>query len=196
VRVGALCIADSFPHRFDSDSLTILEYLGRRAVSGLFDEKVIPVRALPQQAPLLRRRTFETLLAAELRIARHIEHTVELLIGELAPGVSPGVFAEQVWGAGARPRLAIGSMGAGLVGLFVRGPAKDAREHVSACLERVRAEGLLAAAGVAAVMASAGLSRSAVVEIAESALSAAEAAGGEPKVERIVVRTEPGEQVA
>jgi hypothetical protein len=87
-------------------------------------------------------------------------------------------------------------MGASRVAMFVRGTAKDARDHMSASLETARKRDLVAAAGVAAVLSTAGLSRNAVVEIAESALTVAEADTEGSRLERIVVRTEAGERVA
>ena len=87
-------------------------------------------------------------------------------------------------------------MGTGRIGMFVRGAAKEARKHAAERLESARAEGLLDAAGIAAIMASAGLSKSAVLELAESALSIAEAATIGSKVERVVVRTESGKHLA
>jgi CheY-like chemotaxis protein len=196
VRVGALCIADSRPGRLDAESLAVMEFLGRRGVSGLLERRTSHLHTFASQAPLLARRTFEMLLASELRIARHLEHAVEVTIANLTPGVSPGTCAEQLWRSGARARLAIGSMGTGRVGLFVRDAAKDARQHVASCLESARSGGLVDAAGVAAITASTGLSRSAVVEIAEGALSVAETATVGSNVERIVVRAERGEQLA
>lgn len=196
VRVGALCLADSQPGRLDADSLVIMEYLGRRAVSGLLERHGSALHPLPAQAPLLARRTFEMLLAAELKIARRFEEAVEMAVADLQPGVSPGAYAEQVWREGAMARLAFGAMGTGRVGMFVRGGVKEARQHLAERLERARADKLLDAAGVAGIMATSGLSRGAVVEIAESALSVAESATFGSRVERIVVRPEPGRPVA
>ena len=196
VRIGALCLADPRPGRLDADSLAVMEYLGRRGVSALFERHTSALRPLPAQPPLLAPRTFETLLAAELKIARRYEEAVEVALGTLTPGVSAGACAEQIWREGPRPRLAIGSMGTGRIGMFVRGAAKEARKHAAERLERARAEGLLDAAGIAAIMASAGLSKSAVLELAESALSIAEAATIGSKVERVVVRTESGKHLA
>jgi CheY-like chemotaxis protein len=196
VRIGALCLADPRPGRLDADSLVMMEYLGRRGVSSLFERHTAPLRPLPAQPPLLAPRTFETLLAAELKIARRYEEAVEVALGALTPGVSAGACAEQIWREGPRARLAIGSMGTGRIGMFVRAGAKEARKHAAQRLERARAEGLLDAAGVAAIMASAGLSKSAVLELAESALSIAEAATIGSKVERVVVRTESGKHLA
>ena len=56
----------------------------------------------------------------------------------------------------------------------MRGGAREVRKQIAERLSRARDQGLLDAAGVAGVMASAGLSKSAVIEIAESALSIAE----------------------
>jgi CheY-like chemotaxis protein len=196
IRVGALCLADSRPGRLDSDSLVMMEFLGRRGVSVLFEKQTSTLRPLPAQPPLLQSRTFETLLSAELKIARRFEEAVEVALGTLGPGVSAGACAEQIWREGPRARLALGAMGAGRIGMFVRGPAKEARTHAAERLERARAEGLLDAAGVAAIMASAGLSKSAIIELAESALSIAEAATIGSKVERVVVRTESGKHLA
>jgi CheY-like chemotaxis protein len=196
IRVGALCIADAQPGRFDADSLILLEYLGRRGVSLLLEKRLGPGRSPPGQAPLLARRTFETLLAGELRMARRMEMALEVAVMTLAPGVTQGACAEQVWRACNRPRMAVGSMGPGQVGLFVRGPAEDAREHVALCLEAARARGLLDAAGVAAVVATAELSTGAVVELAENALSAAHATAFGSRLERIVVRSDPGRPMA
>ena len=196
IRIGALCLADPRPGRLDADSLVMMEYLGRRGVSSLFERHTSPLRPLPTQPPLLAPRTFETLLAAELKIARRYEEAVEVALGALTPGISAGACAEQIWREGPRARLAIGSMGTGRIGTFVRAGAKEARKQAAERLERARAEGLLDAAGVAAIMASAGLSKSAVLELAESALSIAEAATIGSKVERVVVRTESGKHLA
>jgi CheY-like chemotaxis protein len=196
IRIGALCLCDPRPNRLDADSLVMMEFLGRRGVSVLFEKQTAALRPLPAQPPLLQARTFETLLAAELKVARRYEEAVEVALGTLGPGVSAGTCAEQIWREGPRPRLAIGFMGTGRIGMFVRGPAKEARKHAVERLERARAEGLLDAAGVAAIMASAGLSKSAVLELAESALSIAEAATIGSKVERVVVRTESGKHLA
>jgi hypothetical protein len=189
IRVGALCIADAQPGRFDADSLSLLEFLGRQGVTALLEKRPRPTRT-PAQSPLLARRTFETLLAGELRMARRLEQALEVAVMTLASGITQGVCAEQLWRAAARPRMAIGSMGPGQVGIFVRGPAEDAREHVAFCLETARALGLLDAAGVAAVVATAELSTGAVVELAENALSAAHATTFGSRLERIVVRSD------
>jgi hypothetical protein len=114
----------------------------------------------------------------------------------LAPGVAQSECAEHVWRIGARPRMAIGSMGPGLVGIFVRARAEEAREHVAFCLDGARAQGLLDAAGVAAVAATTALSTGAVVELAESALNAAHATAFGSRLERIVVRSDPGRPIA
>jgi CheY-like chemotaxis protein len=196
VRIGALCLADSRPGRLDADSLVMMEYLGRRGVSVLFERPTSTLRPLPAQPPLLMSRTFETLLSAELKVARRYEEAVEVAIGTLSPGVSAGTCAEQLWRSGPREHFAIGMQGMGRIGLFVRGAAREARTHAAERLEAARAEGLLEAAGIAAIMASAGLSKSAVLELAESALSIAEAATIGSKVERIVVRTESGKHLA
>jgi CheY-like chemotaxis protein len=196
IRVGALVIADSQPGLFDSDSLILLEYLGRRGVSVLLEKRLSPKPATPAPAPLLARRTFETLLAGEMRMARRLDMAVEVAVMSLAPGVTQGACAEHVWRIGARPRMAIGSMGPGLVGIFVRAAGEEAREHVAVCLESARSQGLLDAAGVAAVGATAELSTSAVVDIAESALTAAHATAFGSRLERIVIRSCPGRTVA
>jgi CheY-like chemotaxis protein len=196
VRVGALCLADAQPGRLDADSLVMMEYLGRRGVSEIFEKRLLPVAAPPRQAPLLANITFETLLAAELKIARRFEQAVEIALGALAPGILAGACAELIWSEGPHARLAIGSMGAGRIGVFMRGGAREVRKQIAERLARARDQGLLDAAGVAGVMASAGLSKSAVIEIAESALSIAEAASLGSKVERIVIRSEPGRPVA
>jgi CheY-like chemotaxis protein len=196
VRIGALCLADPRPGRLDADSLVMMEYLGRRGVSVLFEKQKTALRPLPAQPPLLASRTFEALLAAELKIARRFEEAVEVALGTLSPGVSAGACAEQIWREGPRPRLAIGLMGGDRIAMFVRGAAREARKHAAERLERARAEGLLDAVGVAAIMASAGLSKSAVLELAESALSIAETATIGSKIERVVVRTESGKHLA
>jgi hypothetical protein len=193
VRVGALSLADSRPGRFDSDALTMIEYLGRRAVAGLFELRASSLRALPSPAPLLAQRTFETLLGAELATARRFGEAVEFVLVALAPGVSAAACAEQLWRAAPRSRLAIGSMGPGRMGMFVRGSADEAHHHAAFCLESGRAHGLLQAAGVAAVVSTAGLSKNAILEIAESALTVAASAPFGSRVERIAVRTESGE---
>jgi hypothetical protein len=191
--VGALCLADGRAGHFDADTLTTIEYLGRRAVSGLFELRASALRALPSPAPLLAQRTFETLLATELRAARRFGEAVELVLVALSPGVSASACAEQLWRLAPRARLAIGTMGAGRIGMFVRGMAEDAHRHATYCLQSGRAHGLLEAAGIAAVVSTAGLSRTAIVEIAESALTVAASAPFGSRVERIVVRTESGQ---
>jgi CheY-like chemotaxis protein len=196
VRVGALCLADPRPDRLDADSLSMMELCGRRIVAGLFEMKTRGLRPLPRQAPLLAARTFEALLASELRVARRIEEAVEVALGTLAGGVAAGACAEQLWRDSARPHLAIGALGAGRVGVYVRGPAQVVRAHAALSLERARAQGLLEAAGVAAIMSSAGLSMSAVLELAASALGIAETATIGSKVERVVVRSESGKPFA
>jgi hypothetical protein len=193
VRVGALSLADGHPGRLDADSLTTIEYLGRRAVSGLFELRASALRALPSPAPLLAQRTFETLLATELRAARRTGEAVELVLVDLAPGISASACAEQLWRLAPRSRLAIGTMGAGRVGMFVRGAPDESHRHADLCLVAGRAHGLLAAAGIATVVSTAGLSRTAIVEIAESALTVAASAPFGSRVERIVVRTESGQ---
>jgi hypothetical protein len=77
--------------------------------------------------------------------------------------------------------------------MFVRGVAEEAHRHAAFCVDSGRAQGLLEAAGVAAVVSTAGLSRNAIVEIAESALNVAASAPFGSRVERIVVRTETGQ---
>jgi CheY-like chemotaxis protein len=196
IRVGALVIADSQPGLFDADSLILLEYLGRQGVSALLEKHLSPTRSTPSPAPLHARRTFETLLAGELRIARRLEMSLEVAVLSLAAGVSQGDCAEYLWQRGARPRMAIGSMGPGLVGIFVRASAEEAREHIAFCLDGARAQGLLDAAGVAAVAATTALSTGAVVDLAESALNAANATAFGSRLERIVVRSDPGRPIA
>jgi CheY-like chemotaxis protein len=196
VRVGALCIADARAGRFDAESLVVLEHLGRRGVMGLIESDVKPASNGTALAPLLPRRTFEFLLTTELRIARRHAEAIEVAIGDLGPGVSSGTLAARVWRVGAHPRLAIGAMGLGRVGLFARGTARDAREHIAGCLKDARAQSLVEAAGVAAIGASAPLSSAALVELAESALSMAEQGGAESHVERFVVKTEHGKYLA
>jgi hypothetical protein len=192
IRVGALCIADSQPARFDADSLILLEFLGKRGVSVLLEKHAAAGHPVPAQAPLLARRTFEALLAGELRMARRLALALEVAILTLAPGVTQGACAQYLWRVGARPRMAVGSMGPGQVGVFVRGTAEEAREHVAFCLEAARMQGLLDAAGIAAVVATAELSTGAVVELAESALNAAHATAFGSRLERIVVRSDSG----
>jgi CheY-like chemotaxis protein len=197
IRVGALCIADAQPGRFDADSLSLLEYLGRRGVSVLLEKRLGSGQtAPPGQAPLLARRTFETLLAGELRVARRTEMALEVAVMTLAKGVTQSACAEDLWHSAARPHMAVGSMGPGQVGIFVRGPAEKAREHVAFCLETARAHKLLDAAGVAAVVSTAELSTGAVVELAENALSAAHATTFGSRLERIVVRSDPSRPMA
>ena len=118
------------------------------------------------------------------------------LLDALAPGVTQGSCAQYLWRIGARPRMAIGSMGPGLVGLFLREPAEEAREHVAFCLEAARAQGLSDSAGVAAVVATAELSTGSVVELAESALNAAHETAFGSRLERIVIRSDPGGPLA
>jgi CheY-like chemotaxis protein len=195
IRIGALCLADAQPGRLDADSLVMMEYLGRRGVSEIFERRLVPSAPPLRQAPLLASITFETLLAAELKIARRFEQAVEVALGALAPGATASACADLIWREGPHARLAIGSTG-GRIGVFLRGGAREARKAIAERLSRARHEGLLDAAGVAGVMASAGLSKSAVLEIAESALSIAEAASLGSKVERIVIRSEPGRPVA
>jgi CheY-like chemotaxis protein len=196
IRVGALVIADSRPGRFDADSLILLEYLGRRGVSVLLEKRLPPHHLIPAQAPLLARRTFETLLAGELRIARRLGLAIEVAAMTLAPGVLAGDCAEFLWKVCARPRTAIGSLGPGRVGLFVRATTEEAREHVASCVERARQQGLLEAAGVAAVAGTAELSTSAVVDIAQSALAAAQTTAFGSRLERIIVRSDSGRPTA
>jgi CheY-like chemotaxis protein len=194
IRVGALCIADRRPDQFDADTLVLLEYLGRRGVSGLVDGPAASMVSPHLPAPLLARHTFEALLAMELKSARGSEEAVELTIGTLADGTSAGTCAEQVWRAGARARLAIGAMGAGRVGIFARGATTAVHGHVAACLDSVRSQGLMTSAGVAGVMIPTALSRRCAVSIAESALSLAQAGPDGPHVERIIVQMEPARQ--
>jgi CheY-like chemotaxis protein len=196
VRIGAVCLADPRPGRLDADSLETIEYLGRRGIVSLFGKPTSPLHALPPQAPLLSRRTFDTLLATELRAARRLGESVEVAIGELAPGISPADFAVHAWDELPRQRLALGTLGGGRVGVYARGPASAVRAHLAAIAERARSKGRVEAMGIAGIAASAGLARNAVMEIAESALSVARASRIGTGVERIVVRPESGKPVA
>jgi hypothetical protein len=196
VRIGAFCLADPRPGRLDADSVAIMEHLGRRGIVALFGKPTSPLHALPPQAPLLSQRTFDTLLAAELRAARRLGESVEVALVDLAPGLSPAALAVQLWEEWPRPRMAIGNLGGGRVGLFARGPANEVRAHIATLIERGRARKRLEAVGIAGVAASAGLARHAVVEIAESALSVARSNRIGTGVERIVVRPESGKPVA
>jgi hypothetical protein len=154
------------------------------------------LHALPPTAPLLSRRTFDTLLAAELRIARRVNESVEVALAELAPGISPAEFAVQAWHEEPRPRMALGTVGSGRIAVFARGPAGEVWAHVARLIEGGRARNRLEFVGIAGVSASAGLSRNAVFEIAESALSVAQTDRFGRGVERIVVRPESGKPVA
>jgi hypothetical protein len=80
----------------------------------------------------------------------------------------------------------------------VRAGAKEARDHLAASLKHARAHGLVNAAGVAGVLPATKLSQAALIELAEGALSVAEATkmGPRPRVERIVVRTDSGRYFA
>lgn len=147
VRVGALCIADSQPSRFDADSLMLMEYLGRRGVAGLLESARNPTALAPPVAPLLRRPAFEMVLGTELRMARRRDDAVEIALASLTPSATPEAFAQRVWNVAARARLAIGAMGAGRVGIFARGPSETARRHIALGLEAARAGGMLEAAG-------------------------------------------------
>jgi CheY-like chemotaxis protein len=196
VRIGAICLADPRPGRLDADSLEMMEHLGRRGIVSLFGKPTSPLHALPPTAPLLSRRTFDTLLAAELRIARRVNESVEVALAELAPGISPAEFAVQAWHEEPRPRMAIGTVGSGRIAVFARGAAGEVWAHVARLIERGRARNRLEFVGIAGVAASAGLSRNAVFEIAESALSVAQTDRFGRGVERIVVRPESGKPVA
>src|SRR5262249_36776310 len=100
IRVGALVIADSRPDRFDADSLILREYMARRGVSVLLEKRLPPEHLTPAQAPLLARRTFETLLAGELRIARRLGLAIEVAAMTLVPGITQGDCAEFLWKVG------------------------------------------------------------------------------------------------
>lgn len=198
IRVGALCLADGRADRFDADSLIILELLGRGGVWAFFEKGVATSREARRSAPLLQRRMFAMLLEKELRLARRAQQAIELCVATLAPGTSPLACAEDLWRAGARERLAIGGMGPGRIAWFVRAGAKEARDHLAASLKHARAHGLVNAAGVAGVLPATKLSQEALIELAEGALSVAEATkmGPRPRVERIVVRTDSGRYFA
>lgn len=195
VRIGAICLADSRPGRLDADSLDIMEHLGRGIVA-LFGKPTSPLPALAPKAPLLSRRAFDTLLAAELRVAHRVNQAVEVAQADLAPGISPAEFAVLTWHEQPRPRMAIGTVGSGRVALFARGPANEVRAYLAELVERARSRNRLTSVGIAGVSASAGLSRGAVVEIAECALSVAQTSSFGAGVERIVVRPESGKPVA
>ena len=187
-RVGALCIADSRRRPFEAESLMLMEELGRRGVSVLFENGVGPA---PGIAPVLQQQPFDNLLAAELQIAGRCREAVEVSIMAPVPGVSPARCAEEIWRAGARARLGLGFlMGAQRLGLFVRAAGDEAARHMALCLRAAQSQGLLNAAGVAAVAAGCGLSRNSVIEVAEAALAAAESADVRSRVERFVVGKE------
>jgi hypothetical protein len=196
VRIGAVCLADPRPGRLDADSLKILEHLGRRGIVSLFGKPTSPLHALPPAAPLLSRRTFDTLLACELRVARRVNENVELALADLAPGLSPAEFATAAWHELPRPRMAIGTVGSGRIAMFARGPGSEVRAHLGELFDRARARNRVESVGIAGISAAAGLSKVAAIEIAECALTVAHGTSFGSGVERIVVHPESGKPVA
>jgi CheY-like chemotaxis protein len=191
VAVGALCVSDGGPRRFDAESLVLLEHLGRRGVSRLVAHRAPPGdgQATPE-APLLARTSFQVLLANELRIAQRTHKTLELAMLRLPPGVAPHACAAQLWREGAGPRTAIGAFAPEQITLFKCGAAREVSRLMSVCLDSLRGKGLLHAAGVVSVAGTTGLCDAPLVRLADNALRSATADGTSWKLRRIVVRPE------
>jgi CheY-like chemotaxis protein len=189
VAVGALCVSDSSPRRFEAESLVLLEHLGRRGVSQLVAHQHDPPTALPR-SPLLAQVSFQTLLANELKIAARNRKAVEMAMVRLPAGVPAHACAVQLWRVGAGPRTAIGDFGQDQVGFFKSGNEREVSRQLSVCLESARSQGLLLAAGVVSINGTGGLTDEPLLQLAQSALSAATSAGASAggRIQRIVVR--------
>jgi twitching motility two-component system response regulator PilH len=193
VAVGALCVSDSSPRRFDAESLVMLEHLGRRGVSQLVVHQHDPPGELPR-SPLLAQVSFQTLLANELKIAARSRKAVEMAMVRLPAGVPAHACAVQLWRVGAGPRTAIGDFGPDQVGFFKSGNEREVSRLLSVCLESARSQGLLLAAGVVSINGTGGLSDQPLLQLAQSALAAATSAGANGnanaggRIQRIVVR--------
>lgn len=190
IAVGALCVSDAGPRRFEAESLVLLEHLGRRGAAHIMARAHDANGDAQARSPLLAQASFHTLLANELKMASRSRKTIEMALLRLPKGVSPHTCATQLWRAGAGPRTAIGAFGPEQVGLFKAGPDREVARLLSVCLESVRSQGLLQAAGVVSVSGEGGLTGDPMVRLAESALLAASAAGTGSRVKRIVVRPE------
>ncbi len=188
--VGALCVCDPEARRFEAESLVLLEHLGRRGPSQLVARHARPSWPAPtHEAPLLVRATVMILLSSELKVARRTHRTVELALLRLSPGVSPHAAALRLWEVGAGPRTAIGALGPDQVVLYKMGDGRQVMPQVATCLERLRAEGMLRAAGVVSADGEAGLTEEAMVGLAENALLASGTNDPEGQARRIVVQT-------
>jgi CheY-like chemotaxis protein len=190
VAVGAICVCDPEPRRFEAESLVQLEHLGRRGASQLVVRQRHP--SWPEsshQAPLLTRASFLTLLCSELKLAWRTHHTVELAMVRVPSGVSLQACALELWRAGAGPRTALGAFPPDQLAFFKAGGGRDVARQVASGLQSVRDRGLLEAAGVVSAAGAAGLNDVSLVQLAENALLSSTAGEGGGQ-RRIVVRPE------
>jgi hypothetical protein len=117
--VGVLVLADTEPRRFEAEDLAIVEDLGRRSSLLLGD-------AANGEMPLVRaegltRRSFERLLALELRLARRLSKPVYISVVNVEPVTELATAARELVARAAWPRSAVGRLGPSRLGIFVRG---------------------------------------------------------------------------
>ena len=189
IAVGAVCVSDPNPRRFEAESLLLLEQLGRRGVASLIVRRQAPDDpSSPGHAPLLAQVTFQTLLASELRMATRSRQTIEMAMVRLPAGVSTYNCAVQLWRVGAGEHTAIGDFGPDQVALLKTGSEREVPRALSVCLESIRSQGMLHSAGVVSLAGAVGMADEPLVELAQNALQAAGNTAANGRVRRIVVR--------
>jgi CheY-like chemotaxis protein len=189
IAVGALCVSDPGPRRFDAESLLLLEHLGRRSVANLMSPRGSDDPApAAGQAPLLAQVTFQALLGSELRLAARNRRIVELAIVRLPAGVSTFGCALQLWRVGAAEHTAIGDFGPEQLTLLKTGSEREVPRALSVCLESIRAQGMLHSAGVVSLAGTVGMGDEPLIDLARTALQSAGNSAANGRVRRIVVR--------
>jgi CheY-like chemotaxis protein len=185
VAIGALCLADPDARRCDAETLVILEHFGRRGALLLSPEATQATQSERRTAPLLTQRSWETLLAMESRIANRESESLQLGIIELSANGSPRELAQAIWRISAYPRLAIGSLGPGRVGVCLRGAPPGVSRHLASGIEVLCQRGLVDAAGFVSVTHESGLSAPELLRIAEGALLTAQSPNSPSRLEEI-----------
>jgi CheY-like chemotaxis protein len=191
VAIGALCLADPDARRCHAETLVILEHFGRRGALLLSPEETQATKSERRTPPLLMQRSWETLVDMESRIANRESETLQLGIIELSANGSPRELAQALWRISAYPRLAIGSLGPGRVGVCLRGAPPGVSRHLAAGIEVLGQRGLVDAAGFVSVTQESGLSAPALLRIAEGALLTAQSPDSPSRLEEIQLGSLP-----
>jgi DNA-binding response OmpR family regulator len=122
--VGVLALSDARPRRFEAEDLAIVEEFGRRSslLLGVDEERAVSA-GISEDAEVLTGRTFQRLLALELRLAHRMARPLQLTLVQVDPITEVDVVAREVVAAVHWPRAAVGRVAPERLGLFVRGVA-------------------------------------------------------------------------